>query len=145
MINIAAKTLAKQPILLLAGVLIGFIIAFLSPAWITFVLEQYGNMHPVVRDWRVTEATVDGEDVTVSGVMRKTRDCLLVPPVIARDQRDKPYVVETPLWRNKDASPELQPFGPWKIVGGAGKRLTFVLVYMCGGNVPNIVTVGRYP
>jgi hypothetical protein len=76
--------------------------------------------------------------------MRKVRDCLLIPPVVARDEKDRPYRLEASIWAHKDSSDTLQPWGPWRVVNGAGRSLRFSMIYMCGGNYPTIVAVGKY-
>jgi hypothetical protein len=145
MIFRATQYVTKQPAFLALGVVFGFVLAALFPAWSDYIYEQYNDARPVVKDWKVLEAHVEGNDLLLSGVMHKTRDCLLVPPAIARDNAETAYIVEADLWRAKDASLDLQPFGPWKVVGGAGRKLTFTLVYVCSGNHPTIVRIGNYP
>ena len=126
------------------GSLLGTALVFSAPALMDYGAEQYDQLRPVVRDWRVTEAFVNGQDVTLSGTMLKVRDCLLIPPPVARDDRGRPYAVETPMWRPKDALPIMQGWGPWTVLDGAGKRLRFSMVYLCSGARTTIVDVGSY-
>jgi hypothetical protein len=101
-------------------------------------------MHPVITDWKIGAVAIDGADLVLTGTMRKTRDCLLIPPVVARDEKDRPYRLETQLWAHKDASTDVQNWGPWRVINGAGHSLRFTMTYMCGGNYPTIVAVGKY-
>jgi len=133
-----------NPLTIVIGVAIGFFAAILSPALSEFFMEQYESLRPVIKDWKITGTVTEGDDITLTGTMRKTRDCLLVPPVIARDLSGRPYNVETPMWRAKDASEDLQSWGPWRVVRGAGVTLKFTMVYMCGGSRPTIVSVGKH-
>jgi len=142
MIIKSVQVAAKSPIVAIVGLSFGFFAALLAPAWWAFVVEQYDQMRPVVTDWTVTSVEVQGDNIVLSGTMHKTRDCLLLPPPIARDAAGKPYNIETPMWRPKDAGPALQPFGPWIVQGAVGKQLTFSMVYMCGRDRPTIVQVG---
>ena len=142
MIIKSVQVAAKSPLVAVVGLTTGFFAALLAPAWWAFVVEQYDNLRPVITNWTITAVEVQGDDVILSGTMHKTRDCLLLPPPIARDASGKPYNIETPMWRPKDASTALQPFGPWIIQGAVGKQLTFSMVYMCRGNAPTIVHVG---
>jgi hypothetical protein len=140
------KFIQSSPIAIAIGLLFGFLFMALAPAILDFGREQYERLRPVVSDWEVTNAKVDGDDLTVSGTMHKNRDCLLVPPVVARDLAGTPYLLESQLaWKSKDSSAALQPWGPWTVRNGAGKKLRFVMVYLCGGNYPSIIDVGTYP
>ena len=45
-------------------------------------------------------------------------------------------------WAPSDAP---QRWGPWRVIGGAGKQLTFLNVYLCGQSAPSVVQLGVYP
>jgi hypothetical protein len=140
------QTIKTSPLAIFMGACAGLFTAILAPGLLDFGREQYENLRPVISDWKVTTADVVGDDLIIHGTMRKNRDCLLVPPVIARDLSGVPYLLESvTAWRSKDASMELQPWGPWIVKGGVGKKLKFTMVYMCGGNYPVVLSVGTYP
>jgi hypothetical protein len=140
------QVIRSSPIAIAIGMFIGLFIVISVPGILDIGREQYEKLRPVISDWSVTSSDVVGDDVVLRGTMRKNRDCLLVPPVIARDLSGAPYLLESlTSWRSKDASDELQPWGPWLVRGGAGKKMKYVMVYMCGGNYPSVIEVGVYP
>ena len=105
------------------------------------------QVRPVIVEWRVTDARVEGADVILSGTMVKQRDCIYLPPTVAKDQTGRNYAVEStsPTAGKTWAASDLpQHFGPWRIPGGAGKTLEFINVYVCGENRPSIVRLGVY-
>lgn len=134
----------NSPIASMMGLVGGFVLAAASPGWWDIVRSWYEDLHPVVTDWQIGSVSIEGADVVLSGTMRKNRECLLVPPVVARDENDRPYRLEAPMWSHKDAAAELQTWGPWRVVNGAGRSLKFTMIYMCAGNYPTIVGVGKY-
>lgn len=140
------RTIRDSPLAIGIGLLVGLLMVTAAPGVMDYGREQYEKIRPVISEWKVTKAETDGDDITLSGTMLKNRDCLLVPPVIARDLAGTPYLLESlSSWRSKDASNEIQPWGPWTVRRGAGKKLSFVMVYMCGGNYPTVIAVGTYP
>ena len=139
-----ARSLVEHPWTWLVGTLFGFLaLGGAWPVWSDWMLDWRDETFPVITDWKVTQAVVEGEDVVLRGTMRKRRECLLVPPVIARDLGGVPYRLLAE-WRAKDSSPKTIPWGPWRIVAGAGRDLSFTMVYVCSGSRPNIVQVGSY-
>ena len=139
-----ARSVVEHPWTWLVGALFGFLaLGGAWPVWSDWLLDVRDQRYPVITDWAVTHAVVEGEDVVLRGTMRKRRECLLVPPVIARDVGGVPYTLSAE-WRAKDSSAETIPWGPWRIVAGAGRALSFTMVYICAGNRPNIVAVGSY-
>ena len=139
-----ARSLVEHPRTWLVGVLVGFfVIGGAWPLWSDALLDWRDQKFPVITDWKVTQAVIEGEDVVLQGTMRKRRECLLVPPVIARDLGGVPYRLLAE-WRAKDSSPKTIPWGPWRIVAGAQRELAFTMVYVCSGGRPNIVQVGSY-
>ena len=139
-----ARSLVEHPWTWLVGALFGFLVlGGFWPLWSDWLLDWRDQRFPVITDWAVTHAVVEGEDVVLQGTMRKRRECLLVPPVIARDLVGAPYVLLAE-WRAKDSSAKVIPWGPWRIAYGARRDLSFTMVYICSGARPNIVAVGSY-
>jgi len=136
-----------SPIALGFGAIFGLIIAMSLPGLYDYGREQYEAARPVVRDWTVTDNFTDGDDVVLSGTMRKVRDCVYLPPTLARDDGGQNYTVTSTsptAGRTWDASTLPQHWGPWRVSGGAGKRLSFIVVYMCGGSYPTIIELGSH-
>lgn len=106
------------------------------------------RMTPVVTDWKVKTSSVEGPDLILSGTMVKNRDCIYLPPTLARDSTGLNRKVEImnptgPTTWAKDDQPQV--WGPWRVPDGAGKSLTFINVYLCGTGRPTIVELGTYP
>ena len=140
-----ARSLVEHPWTWLVGALFGFLVLGGAwPIWSDWLLDWRDQRFPVITDWAVTHAVVEGEDVVLHGTMRKRRECLLVPPVIARDTAGVPYLLLAGIWAAKDSSIKSLGWGPWRIVAGAQRELAFTMVYLCAGNRPNIVAVGSY-
>ena len=140
-----ARSVVAHPWTWLVGALFGFLVlGGFWPVWSEWLLDWRDQKFPVITDWAVTHAVVEGDDVVLRGTMRKRRECLLVPPVIARDTADVPYLLITGIWAAKDSSIMSQSWGPWRIVAGAQRELAFTMVYVCSGGRPNIVAVGSY-
>lgn len=124
-----------------------FIGVALAPAMWNFVSEEYQFLNPVATQWKVLDQHVEGADLWLSGTMVKRRDCLYVPPPIARDSQGRSHRV---ISHSKtagvpwDSTDQPQTFGPWQIDEGAGQFLTFAIVYVCAGNMPTIVELGTY-
>ena len=136
----------SSPVAVVLGLMGGVMMMTAVPGLLDYGREQYERLRPVITDWKVTKSLVEDDDLIVSGTMYKTRDCLLVPPAVARDADGIAYTLESEAaWRAKDASDEKQPFGPWRVHGGANKRLKFLMVYICAGNTPTVIAVGSYP
>jgi len=139
-----ARSLVAHPWTWLVGALFGFLVLGGAwPVWSDWLLDWRDQKFPVITDWAVTHAVVEGDDVVLRGTMRKRRECLLVPPVIARDLAGVPYELLA-QGRARDSSQKTIPWGPWRIVAGAGRDLSFTMVYVCSGSRPNIVQVGSY-
>lgn len=91
---------------------------------------------PVLYDWRPTVATHAG-DLIVTGTMRKrgAPACEYIPPQRALDLDSGAHLPIKSLsptsginWPGDD---EPRTFGPWLVVGGAGKRLQFYSEHEC--------------
>ena len=114
-----------------AGVAVVFGVTTAIP--IAVRLEE--RAFPVIADWRATDWYAEGNDLIVTGLMTKSRDCAYSPPPGARDSATGVnYLVQsmsrTPV-RTWDSSPKPQKFGPWRVLGGAGKQIEFYLEYRC--------------
>ena len=138
--------LKASPVAIVMGLVAGLMAMTAMPGLMDFGREQYERLRPVITDWKVTESRIEADDLIVHGTMKKTRDCLLVPPAVARDVEGNAYLLESEAaWRPKDSSSELQPWGPWRVHGWTGQRLKFLMVYLCAGNTPTVIAVGSYP
>jgi hypothetical protein len=142
----AHEVVTKSPKSFTTGVLLGFLtVIFIIPIG-DAVDATYDYLHPVVIEWRVTKVENVGDDVVLQGTMIKQRDCLYVPPTMARDQYGQNYVVESasPTAGVSWASgPEPQKWGPWIVRNAKGKTLAFSNTYVCDKN-SKIVRLGVY-
>jgi hypothetical protein len=105
------------------------------------------RLAPVVTDWRVTDAQVFGADLVLRGTMIKRRSCTFLPPTVARDEAGQNHAVRsTSPTAGQTWAPAESPqrWGPWTIVGGAGKRLEFANVYACHGGWPSFTDLGVF-
>lgn len=143
----AHHVVTRSPASFGAGIALGLLaIVFIVPLgsmWAALVDE----VRPVIVEWKVTETRVEGADLILTGTMVKQRNCLYLPPTIARDQAGQNYAVESAsptAGKTWAATSEPQQFGPWRIPGGADKTLEFVNVYVCGNQRPSIVRLGVY-
>lgn len=131
---------------LLATTISALLLAFSSPVS-RLVTAWYDIHHPVVSAWTVTSSEVHGADVTLRGTMIRQRNCLFVPPTIARDSTGQNYAVQSSsptAGRSWGVSDAPQRWGPWVIPGGAGKPLTFANIYLCDEGRPKVVELGVY-
>lgn len=137
----------RYPFAILAGAGMFLLAIVMSPGLMELGAATYDRVHPITSDWIITESHVDGADIVLSGTMLKNRNCVFVPPTVARDSAGQNYpVVSSSPTAGKTwaASGQPQRFGPWRVVGGAGKRLTFINVYVCGEGRPSILELGVY-
>lgn len=111
---------------LLPGVVV---VAFMFP------IIQAAILGPVQRNWTVTSWHTDGSDVVLRGTMEKWWGfCQWLPPTLAVDEYGEQYRVNTTNpskgsnWGTLRAPVR---YGPWRVVGGAGKRLTFRNTHSC--------------
>jgi hypothetical protein len=131
-----------------AGLLLSpFIVASL-PILIDAGSALQDRLTPVVTDWVVTTSEIEGPDLILSGTMVKNRDCIYLPPTLARDSAGVNRRVEImnptgPTTWAKDDQPQV--WGPWRVPEGAGKSLAFINVYLCGTGRPTIIELGTYP
>jgi hypothetical protein len=133
---------------LAAGALLFPAIVFMTPAILEAGELAYDRMRPVAVNWVVTDERVEGDDLVLSGTMVKQRDCIFLPPTLARDlSNGRNYAVTSAAptaGKTWAASRDPQAWGPWKVAGGAGKRLMFANIYVCGEHRPSAVELGVY-
>jgi hypothetical protein len=144
----AINYLKNNWMVIVAGLLMAPFLIALAP----IVFEAGGvlqdRMVPIISDWKVTDSKVEGADLIVSGVMTKNRDCVFLPPTLARDQAGLNHrVISTANAGGTTWAADEQPqkWGPWKVPDGAGKNLVFVNVYLCGSGRPSIIELGAFP
>ena len=106
----------------------------------------YDQLRPVVEYWTVNDSKLDGDDLLLSGTMIKRRDCMFMPPTLARDTKTgRNFMVESgspTAGKTWAASDYPQAFGPWRVRGAAGKTLVFINIYSCGDSRPSAVELG---
>jgi hypothetical protein len=131
-----------------AGALLFPTVIFMTPAMLDAGEMAYDRMRPVVVNWVVTDERSEGDDLILSGTMVKQRDCIFLPPTLARDMSSgRNYAVSSAAptaGKTWAASSDPQSWGPWTVKGGAGKRLMFANVYICGDHRPSAVELGIY-
>ncbi len=135
----------RYPFAILLGAGFFLLAIAISPGLMELGASTYDRINPIASDWIVTDSRNDGDDVVLSGHMLKHRNCVFVPPTIARDSAGQNYPVvsgSATAGKTWAASGQPQRFGPWRVVGGANKKLTFVNVYICGEGRPSILTLG---
>lgn len=139
------SAMIKHQMTAFVGLLFGFVVlGSLYPLWAEKILDLRDQVSPVITDWKITSAVEHGNDLILKGTMKKHRDCLHVPPPVARDSSGDVFPLTSILWAPKDAKDETQSWGPWIITDGAGRGLQFSMVYICAGSRPNIAIVGVY-
>ena len=109
------------------GVLIVAVAMIVGPAF-------ENKYMPVMRDWSPGEVQNSGNDIVIMGTVRKARDCTYIPGLRVRDHKGQHLVITSrsptadKSWMSSDVH---QVFGPWVVVNGAGKRLTFYQEHVC--------------
>lgn len=104
-------------------------------------------LNPVRKEWTVTYATIDGEDLVLYGTMKKIRECSFQPPPRVHDAFGNHYLVDInrpvpqPLWKSGDRS---QNWGPWRVINGANKDLEFFIIDRCHFLWDNSTVLGKY-
>jgi hypothetical protein len=144
----AINYLKNNWMVIVAGLLLSPVLLAVSPIAFEAGSSMHDRMVPIVTDWRVTESKTEGTDLIVSGTMVKNRDCVFLPPTLARDEKGLNHrVISTAsaggaTWAADDAP---QQWGPWRVPDGAGKSLVFINVYLCGTGRPSIIELGTFP
>lgn len=135
---------ARHPIAAFFGAVLGSIMILTVPV-VAHWLEPL--LLPVNTHWHVEVAQRDGDDLLVSGSMKKHRACVFLPPTIARDEDGNNYrVIHQSRNGGSSWAPDEQPqrFGPWRVVGGAGKKLEFINVFQCHSLWPTFSELGDF-
>lgn len=130
------------------GVVLGPVMLVTWPGFAEIGAKIYDRWNPVITDWVVTESRTDGEDLIVSGTMIKQRECVFIPPTLARDEHGRNLqVLSTSPTAGKSwaSSDQPQRWGPWHVTGGAGKKLVFINLYQCWHASPTAMELGRFP
>lgn len=92
------------------------------------------KLFPVMSDWTVTEAYVEGNDLIVKGTVIKRRDCTYIPPPRALAPDGAPLLVRSysPTAQiSWPAGAGPQQFGPWRVVNGAERDVQFFFQHSC--------------
>jgi hypothetical protein len=105
--------------------------------------ELESKYFPVLTGWKPTEWHTDRNDIVVTGLMYKRRNCSYIPPQAAVDSNGGHYLVSTPNSpRSWVALNQAQKFGPWRIHEAAGQNLTFYTEHQCHPAWPVISVLG---
>jgi hypothetical protein len=147
MIVNTVKAMKTSPVIVAVGLLAGFFIAMGTHSLIDAGIVLYDSYLPVAENWKVTNSGSIDDTLVLHGSMVKNRDCIFVPPTVARDSNGVNYTVESgshTAGKTWGASDKPQLWGPWYIKGGIGKKLTFINVYLCGNSRPVIVELGTF-
>mgnify|MGYP000134343334 FL=1 len=132
------RATVQYPWSALLGGLIAMFVIFMSGPLFTLGRAAYDELVPVATNWRVLDWRTEGDDIVLSGLMTKQRECVYVPPPMARDELGQNYELVNLSPANGGTwavSGHPQKWGPWRVAGGAGKRLTFHILYSCGSEV----------
>lgn len=131
-----------------ANLFTGVLVLTLSVFLLTLVqlAELEIRLKPVTSDWTATNIWADGDDLMVYGHMVKRRDCSYIPPPRAVSSEGRPLLVVSYAANKQSswpASPDPVFFGPWRVVGGAGKIVDFTQEYRCHFAWPLFMYQGR--
>ncbi len=117
------------------SMVITFVIGLVSaPIAVPFVGARLDAAFPPVREWRPLQVYSEGNDLYVSGVVTKARDCRYVPPPRAVTDRGEPLAVVSfapAAQQNRPAATIPYTFGPWKVLHGAGHVVNFYYEFDC--------------
>lgn len=127
------------------GIMLGGLTLLLIPA----IQRAEQAFMPIKTDFKIVSAMVDGEDLLISGTAVKHRDCEYLPPTKATDLlTNKLLLIDTMSdtatvsWPPDDKA---RPFGPWRVLKGAGRPLEFHQEFRCHFGWTSNVYLGRYP
>ena len=141
------QTMARSPLSVAFGAAIGFVLALGGAPLEHMWRAAYDFARPIVAEWRVETARVEGDDLVLAGTMIKQRPCMFVAPPMASDEYGRNYQVVSPSTTDavsRGARSTPQSWGPWIVQGGAGKALEFMAVYICESGRASVVELGRY-
>lgn len=97
------------------------------------------TLNPVVTQWKVTSFWVEGNDVIIGGTMLRHRgECQYNPPPMVRLKSERGPEINVAVESLSPtrsfsfaASKEPQVWGPWRIAGGRGMKMSFYNHYRC--------------
>lgn len=117
----------------------------LAPALISAASNAVFSVKPIVYDWTITSYSVAGDDVLLSGYARKRWPCDYTPPPRAFDEGGVALRIETSSTTRTSwpADGELRRWGTWRVVGGAGHKLTFYQANECWGFLDVFTRLGE--
>lgn len=104
-------------------------------------------LFPVSINWRVDRVAHEGDNLILSGtVVRNRKHCKYLAPPGARDGADNLGLISmsqgpTDTWAFSTVP---QRWGPWVIVGGAGRRLEFFIHHRCHAAWMLTTELGQY-
>lgn len=138
----------KYPILrtIFQGLLIAIAILAAGIAALINGGDWESELFPVSTQWQALTVKVEGADLIVAGTMVKTRSCGYIPPPRARDESGlNMKVISMAATAGQSWAPADGPqhFGPWRVINGAGKKLTFYQEHKCHGLWPTFTTLGN--
>lgn len=92
---------------------------------------------PVSYDWRPLDVVVAGDDLIITGTVRKRWGCAYVPPPRAFNAFTRAALEVTTAARGHQQSWPAdgleRPFGPWTVRGGGRVVTTFYTQHRCEG------------
>jgi hypothetical protein len=141
------SSMRNSPVIVFIGLIAGFAVAMGAHSLSDAGISLYDSFRPVATDWKVTNAGVIDDTLVLYGTMVKVRNCIFVPPTIARDSSGTNYQIESgshTSGKTWAAGHNPQKWGPWYVKGAVGKRLTFINVYLCGASRPVVVELGIF-
>lgn len=140
----SGRILTSTPVFLVSIFIILYTVwDALGPTIGSTVRYAYYSLKPVIFDWKVDFVTIEGKDVILRGSMRKRHECLYLPPPRAVDTAGKHYDVvsgSTSPGGRWPANGQAFQYGPWRIVDGAGQRLTLYQQHDCP-ETPAVTTI----
>lgn len=137
MLQAVNRALTWTPVTVVSLIVIGMVLGppaaeMVKHAAVTAIVSAL----PVKHDFRVAKLGVDGFDVVVSGTMVKRWSCEYQPPPRAVDSSGLHYLVESSSATrssNWPISNAPYAFGPWRIVGAAGRKVSIYQEDECLG------------
>lgn len=113
---------------------------FLFAVALLFAARQLEDHYwPVVRDFQIQKIEQHDQDILVSGIMRKVRDCIYLGMTITIDDNGRavqlPYQThDRPDQHVHNRPPGAQSWGPWAITvpqSAAGAEIVITAIHSC--------------
>jgi len=92
------------------------------------LVRAAASAFPPKHSWKPLSISSDGADGIVAGEMVKAWNCIYMPPPMAHDSIGRWYAVESASASSAQSWPARAApyrFGPWRVIGAAGKEITF--------------------